>query len=317
MIVIHQASELPADGRKVCAAIGMFDGIHIGHQQIIQKTISDARSMGGISLVITFDAHPSSVVAPERTPALLQPLSQRISTIRALGVDALWIIHFDRAFSELSGEAFVRLMANAWGLLSSVCIGEGFRFGHRRSGNVDLLKKLGAELGFSTHGLPAVTVDGKPVSSTRIREAVRAGDFAGAERLLGRPYMLAGPVVMGDQLGRKLGFPTANLDVRGLAVPPNGVYATEAWWRGAMHPAVTNIGLRPTLGAVAPTLRVEAHLLRFSGELYGEEMALRFVTRLREERKFASLCELEAQIKMDVDNATSAFESSGIFLKKV
>ncbi len=309
MLCLHHARELPADARPVCAAVGMFDGVHLGHQQIIQKVIAEARACGGVSLVITFDAHPSAIVAPERAPALLQSLSQRIETIGTLGAEALWVIHFDRAFSEVSAEAFIRQMTEAWGRLRSLCVGADFAFGHRRSGNVGLLRQLGAEIGFAVHGLPAVTVDGQPVSSTRIREAVRAGDFAGADRLLGRPYQLAGPVVTGDQLGRQLGFPTANLDVRGLVVPPHGVYATQARWRGADHPSVTNIGLRPTLRGTAPALRVETHLLDFQGDLYGEELGLRFVTCLREERQFASLAELEAQIARDAAAARRHFLS--------
>lgn len=309
MLLLHHASELPSDGRPVCAAIGMFDGVHLGHQQIIQQVIAEARAVGGVALAITFDAHPSAIVAPERVPALLQSLAQRIETIGALGAEALWLIHFDRAFSELSGEAFIREIAAAWGRLRCLCVGADFAFGHRRSGNVELLRRLGVELGFAVHGLPAVTVNGQPVSSTRIREAVRAGDFAGADRLLGRPYQLAGPVVTGDQLGRQLGFPTANLDVRGLVVPPNGVYATVTWWRGAAHPSVTNIGLRPTLREPAPTLQVETHLLDFQGDLYGQELGLRFEARLREERQFASLAELEAQIARDAAAARRHFLS--------
>jgi riboflavin kinase/FMN adenylyltransferase len=308
-MLLRHASELPADDRPVCAAIGMFDGVHVGHQEIIQKVIAEARAVGGVSVVITFDAHPGEIVAPERAPALLQSLAQRIETIGALGAEALWVIHFDRAFSELSAEAFIRQMAEAWGRLRSLCIGVDFAFGHQRSGNVGLLRQLGAEIGFAVHGLPTVTVDGQPVSSTRIREAVRAGDFAGADRLLGRPYQLAGLVVTGDQLGRQLGFPTANLDVRGLVVPPNGVYATETWWRGAAHPSVTNIGLRPTLREPAPTLQVETHLLDFQGDLYGQELGLRFEARLREERQFASLAELEAQITQDAAAARRHFLS--------
>ena len=295
----------------------MFDGVHLGHQQIIQKVVAEAQACGGVSLVITFDAHPSAVVAPDRAPALLQSLSQRIETLGALGPEAQWLIHFDRAFSELSGEAFIRQIAEAWGRLRCLCVGADFAFGHQRSGNVELLRRLGAELGFSVHGLPAVMLGGQPVSSTRIREAVRAGDFAGADRLLGRPYQFAGPVVAGDQLGRQLGFPTANLDGRGFVVPPNGVYATEAWWRGTAHPSVTNIGLRPTLREPEPTLHVETHLLDFTGDLYGQELGLRFMTRLRAERQFASLAELEAQIAQDAAAARRYFEQLGRGLKIV
>ncbi len=182
------------------------------------------------------------------------------------------LVKFDKKFSEQTGEEFIRNLARDLGTIHSVCVGADFVFGHQRSGNVALLKKLGAEIGFKVHGLAAVSLDGQTVSSTRIREAIRAGDLDAASQMLGRPYAISGCVVEGDRLGRQLGFPTANLDGTGLVLPPNGVYSGCAKLRGQLYRVALNIGFRPTIAPGAPQLRVEAHLLDFTGNLYGEEL---------------------------------------------
>lgn len=299
MRIIHAAKELDAGGRNVCLAIGFFDGVHLGHQQIIRQTIGDARQHEAIALVLTFDCHPNTVVAPERVPPLIYPLSQKVRVIGGLGADSLLLIHFDKTFSQQSGETFVRNLACDLGRLRSLCVGANFAFGAQRSGNVALLKRLGEELRFNVHGLAAVSLGGKAVSSTRIREAIAAGQLDRAGQMLGRAYSLTGAVARGDGLGRQLGFPTANLDASGLVLPPNGVYATHAEAGGAIYRAVLNIGRRPTVGEATQQLRVEAHLLGFTGDLYGQELTLTFVKKLREEKKFASLEELRAQIARD------------------
>jgi riboflavin kinase/FMN adenylyltransferase len=188
-------------------------------------------------------------------------------------------------------------------------VGSAFVFGHQRTGNVELLQRLGRELGFNVHGIAAVSLDDVGVSSTRIREEVQRGRFDRASQLLGREYTLGGAVVVGDALGRTLGFPTANLDVRGMLVPPAGVYAAHARVAGQRHRAVVNIGLRPTLHRPGPELRVEAHCLNFSGDLYGQEMELTFVARLRQEKQFGSLDDLKAQISKDVLLAEDQFRA--------
>ncbi len=307
MKLISTPTELTAGDRKVCLAIGFFDGVHLGHQQIIRQTITDARKHGALALVITFDQHPNSVVAPARVPPLIYSLPQKLRTIESLGPEAAFLIHFDKAFSQKPGEAFVRELAAEWSGIQSICVGANFTFGHKRGGNVDLLKKLGAELKFSVHGLAAVSLDGRTVSSTRIREAIRAGDLDAASQMLGRAYSIAGPIVKGDRLGHQLGFPTANLDPTGLALPPCGVYAIHALVRGERHRAVLNIGTRPTLNNPNPPLRVEAHLLDFTGELYGEEMEIVFVEKLRDEQKFPSVNELKSQIAQDIERAKRIF----------
>jgi riboflavin kinase/FMN adenylyltransferase len=307
MRLINTAHELRPGARKVCLAIGFFDGVHLGHQQIIRQTITDARQHEAVSVVLTFDRHPNTIVAPQRVPLLIYSLPQKLRTIESLGPDSLLLLHFDKDFSQQTGEDFVRGLAREFGSVRSVCVGANFTFGHKRSGNVALLKQLGGELNFSVHDLAAVALDGKAVSSTRIRAAIQAGELDAASQMLGRAYSIAGTVVRGDELGRKLGFPTANLDTTGLALPPNGVYAVHGEIAGESHRAVLNIGHRPTLANPHPQLRVEAHLLGFQGDLYGKELDIVFVEKLRAEKKFGSLDDLREQIGRDIAEARRRF----------
>lgn len=301
MKIIHAADELKANGKKVCLAIGFFDGVHLGHQQIIRQTVADARQHGAIALVLTFDQHPNSVVAPGRVPPLIYSLPQKLRAIESLGADHLLLVRFDKQFSEQSGEGFVRGLARDLGSLQSICVGADFVFGRKRGGNVALLQKLGGEMGFSVHGLAAVSLDGRTVSSTRIREAIRAGNLDAASQMLGRPYAIAGRVIEGDKYGRELGFPTANLETTGLVLPLGGVYAGLTVVKGKPYRVALNIGARPTLVSSKLDLRVEAHLLNFNEGLYGTELEVEIGEKLRDERKFASPAELRAQIARDID----------------
>ncbi len=303
MKIVHHANELNPNGRRVCLAIGFFDGVHLGHQQIIRQTIADARQNDGISLVVTFDRHPNTVVAPQRVPRLIYSLPQKLRVIETLGSDALLLIQFDEPFSRLSGEAFIRGLVRDLGRLQSLCVGSTFTFGYKRGGNVALLKTLGGELGFTVHGMAAVSLGGRVVSSTRIRELVAGGDLDAASQMLGRGYSIAGRVTRGDRLGHKLGFPTANLDVTGLTLPPAGVYTVRAQVAGQARRAVVNIGNRPTLRSPQPELRVEVHLLDFEGDLYDQELEITFVRKLRDEKQFPSLAALQEQIALDVAEA--------------
>jgi len=298
--LIHHAHELQAGGRKVCLAIGVFDGVHLGHQQIIRQTIADARQHDGLAVVLTFDRHPSTIVAPDRVPPWIYSLPRKVLTLESLGADALLLLRFDHAFSQQTGEAFIRQLARDLGPIHSICVGADFVFGHQRSGDVALLRKLGAELKFTVHGIAAVALDGQVVSSTRVRDAIRAGEFDLAAQMLGRPYSLAATIVAGDQLGHQLGYPTANLETDGFVLPPNGVYAAHAAVGGQTHPAVVNLGHRPTLHQPTPQIRVEVHLLDFDRQIYGEEMEVTFTARLRAEMKFSSLESLREQIGRDV-----------------
>ena len=305
MKIIHAANELKPADRKVCLSIGFFDGVHLGHQQIIRQTIADAHQHGAVALVLTFDQHPNTVVAPGQAPLLIYSLPQKLRTIESLGMGTLLLVRFNEKFSRLSGEKFIRGLARDLSPIHSISVGADFVFGHKRSGNVALLKKLGIELSFFVHGLAAVSLDGDAVSSTRIREAIRTGDIDAASQMLGRPYTISGRVVEGDRLGQQLGFPTANLDATGLVLPPNGVYAGFANVKGKTYRVALNIGFRPTVTSGARQLRVEAHLLDFHGELYGEELEVEIGGKLREERKFVSTAELREQIASDITAVAS------------
>ncbi|HEY1787761.1 MAG TPA: bifunctional riboflavin kinase/FAD synthetase [Verrucomicrobiae bacterium] len=299
MNIIRTSAELQTAGKRVCLAIGFFDGVHLGHQQIIRQTIADARQHGGIALALTFDKHPNAIVAPEKTPPLIYSLPQKLRAIQSVGVEDILLIGFDQQFSRQTGEEFVRVLARDFGKIYSICVGANFAFGHKRSGNVALLKKLGGELHFHVHGLSAVSLDGHAVSSTRIREEIRSGNLDAASQMLGRPYAICGTIVVGDKLGRTLGFPTANLDVTGLVLPPNGVYAAVTRHEGRLYRAALNIGIRPTVSA-GRQLRVEAHLLDFDGDIYGRELEIEIGEKLRDEKKFGSPAELKEQIAADI-----------------
>ena len=307
MKLIHQPDELINGDRKACLAIGMFDGVHLGHQQVLRQAIEDSHRHEARSVAVTFDRHPASVIAPGRAPALLQTRAQRLRAIESLGIDAALLIKFDKAFSRKPGAEFVRELADGFGAIHSICVGVNFAFGHKRDGNVELLCTLGQALGFHVHGLQAVSLDDQAVSSTRIRAAVRDGRLDDAGQMLGRTFAIEGTVIEGERQGRELGFPTANLDTDDLVLPPNGVYAAHARLGQATHRAVLNIGLRPTLASPEPALQVEAHLLDFNGELYGQALEIELVERLRNEQRFGSTDELATQISRDIEHARTLF----------
>jgi riboflavin kinase/FMN adenylyltransferase len=307
MQVIHAPSDQKPLPEEVCLAIGFFDGVHLGHQEVIRQAVADAQRLEAQAVVITFDQHPRSVVAPERIPPLIYPLHLKLRAIAGLGVQATLLIHFDETFSRQTGEEFIRILDQSWARIRSISVGGNFKFGFQRSGTVASLERLGRELDFTVYGLPAVSLDGEVISSTRIRETIRRGDLDAVGPMLGRPYTLGGRVVRGDRIGQKLGFPTANLDASGMVLPPPGVYAVRAHLKEATHRAVLNIGWRPTLRQTQPQLRVEAHLLDFQGDLYDSELELSFVCKLRDEKRFASLETLQTQIREDIAAARACF----------
>lgn len=303
MKISSSPAELAQPGRKACLAIGFFDGVHLGHQQIIRQAVGDAQQHGTHSVVVTFDQHPSRIVAPDRIPPLIQNLDQRLKFIESLGPDALLRIPFTREFSEFTGEAFIRNLQADIGGIQCVCVGNAFGFGHNRSGNVELLRALGTELDFTVHGISAVAVAGETVSSTRIREAIRQGHLDEASQMLGHPYAMAGLVQQGAAMGRKIGFPTANLDVDGLALPPRGVYAAQVLAGDSRHQAVANLGSRPTFSDGDSAIQLEVHLLDFSGDLYNQTIEVIPVARLRDELQFKGVEALRTQIAKDIESA--------------
>ncbi len=284
-------------------AIGVFDGLHLGHRAVIAEAMASRDRVGGTTVVVTFDPHPVEVLAPENAPRLLTDTPHKLLLLeREFGIPSVLLVPFDCEFARWSGEEFVnRLLAAAPdGGIARICVGEEWRFGRDRSGDVALLHRLGDEHGFAVSGMGLVEVGGHRVSSTRVREAVAEGDFSTAASLLGRPYGVHGMVEKGRQLGRTIGFPTANLSVRREQLPPIGVYVVRVSGAGDSWNGVANLGLRPTVAGDGNDLRLEAHLFGLDHEIYGEDLEIEFVGKLREERKFANLEELRAQIEEDV-----------------
>jgi riboflavin kinase/FMN adenylyltransferase len=305
---IPALAELPG---PVFLAIGVFDGVHLGHQAVIGRAREDAERAGGTAVVVTFDPHPMRVLRPEQGPRLLTSTPHKIRLLRGLGIEHLLILPFDRTFAATPPEEFIRALAEACRPLREICVGHAWSFGRGRAGNLQMLNELGQTLGFAEVGVPAVEIDGQIVSSTSIRQAVQAGELARAAQLLGREYTVLGTVVAGQQLGRQLGYPTANLRAHNEQFPPDGVYAVEALWQHRIYPGVGNIGVRPTVREAGGERLFEIHLFDFHEDLYGEEIEARFRGFLRGEQKFAGVEELQAQIGRDSARARAVLGQSG------
>ncbi len=314
MQVLHEIGACPRPDHGSVVTIGAYDGVHLGHQTVIAAVRARAAAHGMDSAVVTFDRHPASVVRPESAPRLLTDLEQKVELLAATGLDRCLVVSFDEARSKEPAEEFVREVLVECLAARVVIVGEDFHFGHQRRGNVDLLRSMGAALGFEVEGLALVDADGSPAgegdkaSSTAIRHALVAGDLDGAIRLLGRPHEVRGVVAHGDARGRELGFPTANVSVPGdILLPADGIYA--GWYErpdGAVHPTAISLGRRPTFYEEAHASLLEAHLLDFRGDLYDEPAKVRFVARLRGEVKFDGIGALVAQIARDCDDARVA-----------
>lgn len=308
MQVVTDASTQPFPGERAVVTIGVYDGLHLGHQAVIAHVRELAAERGGRSAVLTFDRHPATVVRPESAPQLLTDAEQRLELLAATGIDAAVVLPFDEERSAEPAAEFVEEVLVGCLQAEVVVVGEDFHFGHHREGNVDLLRKLGQVHGFDVVPLALVTrPDGvdEPVSSTAIRRALAGGDVARAAAMLGRPFEARGTVVHGDQRGRLLGFPTANVEVwNRVCLPADGVYA--GWYvrpDGRQHACAINIGRRPTFYEHADHSLLEAHLLDFEGDLYGERAKVRFVEFLRSERKFDGIEALVAQLRNDIAHA--------------
>jgi riboflavin kinase/FMN adenylyltransferase len=306
MEVFAEPQDFSGRQQPLSLAIGVFDGVHVGHQQLIRGLLDRARPEGALPVVMTFDPHPNAVVLPKRTPPALQRLDQRLKAMATLGVAACWVVPFDRQFSLQTGRDFARSLRKRFPKLRRVHVGSGFTFGHHRSGNVALMQTVGTELGYAVEPVKPVECEGAVVSSTRIRALIQQGDFATGARLLGRPWVLAGTVERGDGLGRKIGVPTANVDAGGMVLPPLGVYAAWAIWENHRVPAAVNIGRRPTVAGAEAPVRVEAHLIDTEADLYDRELGLEFIRQLRPEQRFDSLEALTAQIRQDIEATHAA-----------
>ena len=308
MEILHdQRDQLPA-AVSVASTIGVFDGVHIGHQAVFRQVRSAADRLGVASAVVTFDGHPAHVVRPESAPRLLTTLDQKLELIAAEGIDYTYVVHFDEERAATPPEVFVEQVFIDALHAKAIVVGEDFHFGKGRSGNVEGLREIGNEWGFEVLALELIRHSGdarEPVSSTKIRRALAGGDVDRAAAMLGRPYTVRGTVEHGDQRGSGIGFPTANLPVPNvMAWPADAVYAgwcTRA--NGDRHPCAINIGRRPTFYEHTEQSLLEAHLIDFEGDLYGEQIDVSFVEFLRSERKFDGIDQLVSQLKTDIADA--------------
>jgi len=294
-------------------SIGNFDGVHIGHQAVLTHVVDRARSMAAPAVAMTLDPHPVKLLRPRDAPRLLTTLDQRLALIARTGIGTTLVLPFTHRLARMSAESFVRDVLVKRLAVREVYIGKNFRFGADRGGDVELLRAMGDEHGFCAASAPIVEAEGGVVSSTRVRKAVGDGRVEEAAALLARSVSIDGPVLEGKRLGRTLGFPTLNIETENEIEPNRGVYVTAVHIPsfGRTFPAVTNIGVRPTVYQNSLTT-VESHLLDFTADVYGERVRLFFLQRLREERTFSSTTQLMSQIRLDVDRARQYFEEHPI-----
>ena len=288
-------------------ALGMFDGVHIGHASIISRAVELARSIDGTSMVFTFSNHPLTILAPENQPLMIGSRSLRRKLVEELGIDVLIEIPFTAELSKRSPEDFLQLLKGKFAP-SIVVTGPNYTFGRFGKGNGRMLIREGDAYGFRAEVCPAITVDKKTVSSTRIRKLIADGELGDVNELLGRPFTYVSKVVHGDRRGRRLGFPTANLEIgEGRAMLPNGAYAVAVELDGKIYCGIANVGDNPTFGAVKR--RLEVYIDRFNGDLYGQELSVKFLEALRAEQKFSTVEELIAQLKNDLERARKIFDA--------
>ena len=316
MLTVTDLSQIPwtanrQNGERSVVTIGMYDGLHRGHRAVIAQVRARAKELGAKSVVVTFDKHPMSIVRPDATPKLLTSLDHKVSLLESTGVDATVVIGFDADQSRETAVEFVeRVLVNALAT-QLVIVGQDFHFGHMRQGNVTLLREMGERHDFVVEPMQLVPrADGidEPVSSTAIRRALAGGEIDLASRMLGRPHEVRGTVTTGDQRGRTIGFPTANVAIPvGMCLPADGVYA-GIYRRpdGIEHPCAINLGRRPTFYDHQESSLLEAYLLDFAGDLYGESAAVQFIAFLRSERQFGGVEELKEQLVKDIEHARAA-----------
>lgn len=307
---VHRHLETSDLSLPTILTMGVFDGLHLGHQAIMKLVAERGRATGCVPTVITFDPHPRAVLHPETAPPMLQTLAQRLEGMEFLGIDQVIVLEFTRELAAIAADDFLRDIVHGALQAREVYLGKGFAFGRGREGGIKTLLETSTELGFHAEEVGEVLLRHRRISSTMIRRVIRAGHVNLARRMLGRPYGVEGEVIEGRKLGRELSFPTANLRIENRVLPADGVYVTaslidDAWWR-----SVTNIGVRPTVGGSLDRV-VETHVLDYAGNLYGRTLRTRFLHRLREERKFSGLDELRAQIGRDADRARRYFTRDG------
>jgi riboflavin kinase/FMN adenylyltransferase len=312
MQVIHYPDDpRPARWHQPVLALGNFDGMHRGHLKIIERVRRGAEERGATAVAMTFDPHPSKIVRPDKTPPLLMTHQQKLDALARAGMHGVAIVRFTPALAQWDPETFVRTVLVEWLRVTEVWVGANFLFGHDRAGNFSTLRSLGARYGFRAEKIDPVRYKDFVVSSTRVRRLITEGRVDEAGALLGHYYTIGGSVVQGQQRGKALGFPTANLCADNELVPPPGVYATTAGFDGAQFPSITNIGTRPTFED-SQDIVIESHVLDFDKDLYGAKLKLGFVQRLRDEKKFDGVDGLKAQIEADRVRARDLFDRMGL-----
>ena len=301
MILVTDLSNINKRFQSSIITLGNFDGLHLGHQELIRKIILRARETGGLSMVVTFRPHPLKILAPEKCPPLISIYEEKIQLFEKLGIDVLVKIPFTLDFSAMEPRDFVHdILVDLLGA-KEIFVGYNYRFGKGRKGNTQMLRDLGIELGFIVREVEQVSLNGEVISSTRIRQLLINGEVEHAAKLLGRSYALCGIVVKGDGRGRGLGFPTANIASRHSIIPSNGVYAVRLLVRDKYYDGIVNIGMRPTFDS--KSMAIEVHIFDFDEDIYGEETTIYFAGKIREERKFDSAEALIGQITKDITAA--------------
>lgn len=306
--IIHDLTELQSPLRKPVLTIGNFDGVHRGHLALFERVKIRARTIGGVSVVMTFQPHPIKIMKPEKAPLLITPTQQKLALIAQAAIHTILCLPFDATFAAISAENFVQdILVGKIGVKELV-VGYDYTFGHNRTGDIELLRGMGKSLGFQVHVVQPVLMGKRVVSSTSIRELIRAGELAEAKKLLGRDYQICGTVVKGkNRGGRLLGFPTANLELVDELTPKEGVYAVKVVIDDRLYNGVTNIGHNPTFGQ--GPLSIETHILDYSGDLLGQTIRVNFMHRLRAEKTYKGIEELARQIDLDIKVAREHLEA--------
>lgn len=297
--------------RPTVVTLGVFDGLHLGHQRIMETVVERAAAVGAMPTAITFDPHPRSVLHPESAPPLLQTLDQRLANLEVLGIQQAIVIPFTAEFSRQPAEGFLSDIIRDRLHAKEVYLGKGFAFGRNRGGTIDLLREKSIELGFVADEVGEVQLRGRRISSSKIRKLLASGHVNLARRMLGRPYGVEGVIIRGNRRGHTIGFPTANLKPHNRVIPRYGVYATATLIDGTWRKSITNIGVRPTFESDAEP-SIETYIFDFDGDLYGDVLRVRFLHRIRDEKKFSGLDELKAQIEKDSNRARNYFRHEGV-----
>ncbi len=308
---IFHGTENANISRPTVLTLGVFDGLHLGHQRIMQTVIDRAKVADAVATAITFDPHPRAVLHPESAPPLLQTLDQRLANLEVLGIEQTIVIPFSREFAGQPAEEFLSDIIHDRLHAKEVYLGKGFAFGKDRGGNIDLLKSMSEKLGFVADEVDEVRLRGQRISSSKIRGLLDAGRVNLARRMLGRPYGVEGVVIRGNRRGHTIGFPTANLKPHNRVIPRFGVYATATLIDGVWRKSITNIGVRPTFESDAEP-SIESYVFDFDGDLYGDVLRVRFLYRIRDEKKFSGVDELKAQIEKDTRRARNYFHHQGV-----